>query len=165
MAGRTPKPTALHLVNGTRSQVGRGKGKADGHEPEPQVLLDLTPPDHLPESAKVVWREMAPKLRRAGLLTELDTFELEKLCVSVARYRKLTEQTEEVQLQANLETGAVSISPRVLLQQMYANQANHALGKFGMNPADRARIIVNPQGDLFPGTKPAANSPSRFFKQ
>lgn len=163
MAGRLPKPSALHLVQGTRSQVGRGKGAAGGKEPDPTYLQDLTPPAHLPDSAKEVWRELAPKLARSYLLTELDTLELERLCVATARWRKLTAATEEKQLMHNSETGSYSISPHVLLQQMYANQASHGLSKFGLNPADRARVMVNPQADLFEKTAPA-NGAGRFFK-
>lgn len=148
MAGRPPKPTNLHLVRGTKSQVGRTRPKG-GAEPDPSYLQDLTPAAWLPDSAKAIWNEIAPKLSRAKLLTELDVPELERICVAVARYRRMTLKTEEHMVMRNEETGALSISPLVLVQQMYANQAHSGMAKFGMNPADRSRVIVNPQADLF----------------
>jgi P27 family predicted phage terminase small subunit len=165
MAGRPPKPSALHLVQGTKSQAGRGAAAAGAGEPEPMLLNDLTPPAHLPESAKAVWAELAPKLRRAQLLTELDTLELEHMAVAVARWRKLLADTEDKGIMHNAETGTFSISPKVLLQQMYANAAGRSMTKFGMNPADRSRVMVNPQADLFEKPSKAANNTGRFFQQ
>lgn len=162
MPGRPPLPSSLHALRGTRSQVGRDRR---GAEPDPAYVTDLAPPAHLPDSAKAVWAEFAPRLARAHLLTELDTFALEKLCVSIARYRRLTEHTEDKLVMHNAETGSYSISPHVLLQQMYANQADAGMTKFGMNPSDRARVLVNPQDDLFPAKNANGNASTaaRFF--
>ena len=164
MAGRPPKPASLHVIGGTRSQVGRGKVADPGAgQPEPQLLADLTPPAWLPPAAQDVWCELAPKLRRAHLLTELDTDELAHICVATARWRKLLAETEDKGIMHNAETGTFSISPKVLLQQMYANSATARMAKFGMTPADRARVLVNPQADLF-ASDPQAASALRHFK-
>ena len=159
MSGRPPLPTNVHALRGTRSQVGRDRR---GAEPDPAYLTDLAAPAHLPESAQTVWAEFAPRLARNRLLTELDTFALEKLCVAIARYRRLTAYTDDKLVMHNAETGSYSISPHVLLQQMYANQADGGMAKFGMNPSDRARVLVNPQDDLF-GKAPQAGA-DRFFR-
>lgn len=160
--GRPPLPDNVHQLRGTTSQVNRGKPTA-GVSPDPAHLQDLTPPEHLPESAKAVWREFAERLSRNHVLTELDTFAFEKLCVSIARYRKLTADTEERLIAQNPETGTQSIAPRVTLQQMYANQADTAMSKFGMTPSDRAKVLVQPQGDLFGNDNPAGNAAARHF--
>lgn len=161
MAGRPPLPSNVHAMRGTRSQVGRG---ARGAEPDPSYVVDLAPPAHLPDSAKAVWSEFAPRLAKNHLLSELDTFALEALCISIARYRRLAEYTEDKLVMHNAETGNYSISPHVLLQQMYANQADRGMAKFGMTPADRVRVLVNPQDDLFaPSSGAAAQGASRFF--
>lgn len=148
--GRPPLSDNVHQLRGTRSQVGRSGAAARGAQsPDPTHLTDLAPPEWMPELARAVWNEVAPKLARNHLLTELDTFALERLCVSVARYRQLTVNSEGKLVMHNAETGAYSISPLVTMQQMYANQVDAGLTKFGMTPSDRAKVLVNPQGDLF----------------
>lgn len=156
MAGRPPKPSALKLVQGNP-----GKRATNNREPEPVLLNDLEPPEHLPPPVADVWREMAPKLRRAQLLTELDTYLLELTCTAVATFRSTIEKTADGKLMArNPETGTVSLSPWVLLQSMSHKQAMATLREWGATPAARSRVVIDPQADLF------ANEPQgagRFF--
>lgn len=157
MAGRTPKPTALKLVEGNR-----GKRGANTKEPEPLLLNDLEPPAHLPESIATVWRELAPKLRRAQVLTELDTPLLEMTCAAIANYRLTLQKTEGGKvLTRNEETGSVSLSPWAMMQSMSFKQAMAALQQWGATPAARSRVMIDPQQDLF--GNPATNGTGRFF--
>ena len=133
MAGRPRKPTALKLITGNP-----GKRAGNSHEPEPNLLQDLAPPVHLPEHVAAVWRELAPKLRAAQLLTELDTPLLELTCAAIAAFRLTLEKTADGKLlQRNAETGSVSLSPWTLLQSMAAKQAMAALREWGATPAAR----------------------------
>lgn len=156
MAGRPPKPSALKLVEGNR-----GKRAANPHEPEPLLLNDLEPPAHLPANVAAVWRELAPKLRRAMVLTELDTPLLEMTCAAIAMHRTTLEKTDDGKLMMrNAETGSVSLSPWLLLQSMSFKQAMVALKEWGATPAARTRVMVDPQADLFPADK---SGTGRFF--
>jgi P27 family predicted phage terminase small subunit len=141
---RPPKPTSLKLVTGNP-----GKRALDKGEPDPDYLVDLTPPAHLSAEAAAVWSEVAPKLRKARLLTEVDTVQLEMLCVSVANYRTATAQVGDRMVYTNPGNGAKSTSPWAIIQSMAFKQVSACLTKFGMSPADRARVTVNPQGGLF----------------
>jgi P27 family predicted phage terminase small subunit len=153
---RPRKPTALKLVEGNR-----GKRAVNAKEPEPNLLQDLEPPARLPDTVKVVWRELAPKLRRAMVLTELDTDLLEMTCASIANYRLSVEKTAEGKLmQKNAETGAISMSPWLIIQSMTFKQGMAALREWGATPAARSRVMVDPQQDLFSAT---ADGPGRFF--
>lgn len=157
MAGRPPKPSALKLVQGNP-----GKRAPNSREPEPVLLNDLEPPAHLPPPVADVWRELAPKLRRAQLLTELDTHLLELTCAAVATFRSTVDKTADGKLMArNPETGTVSLSPWVLLQSMAHKQAMATLREWGATPAARSRVVIDPQADLF--TAPS-DGPARFFK-
>ena len=154
---RPRKPTALKLVEGNA-----GKRAVNGKEPEPILLNDLEPPAHLPPSVADVWRELAPKLRRAQVLTELDTHLLEMTAASIATYRLTMAKTANgAVMQRNEETGSVSLSPYTLLQSMAFKQAMAALQQWGATPAARSRVMVDPQQDLF--GRPPTNT-SRFFK-
>ncbi len=158
MAGRTPKPTALKLIEGNR-----GKRAVNAHEPEPMLLNDLEPPAHLPAAHAEIWQELAPKLRRAQVLTELDAPLLEMTCAAIATFRLTARHTAEGKLlQRNEETGSISLSPYTMLQSMAFKQALAALKEWGATPAARSRVMIDPQTDLF-GPSAAAGA-SRFFQ-
>lgn len=140
MAGRNPKPTALKLVNGNP-----GKRAINGQEPDPEYLNDLTPPDYLSDAAKVVWNEIAPNLRTARVLTKMDVPMLHKVCESIATYRRAVIKCQE--LGEIGENG--SISQWEIVKSMAFKQAMAAMQQFGMSPAARTRIAIQPQGDLF----------------
>lgn len=144
-AGRPPKPTALKLVEGNK-----GKRAINAQEPDPEYLNDLTPPAWMPEEAKVVWNEVAPKLRRARVLTELDVVELSRACVWEAKFR-----TAAIMAAAD-PVHEKNISPWMIVKSMSSKQANAIFAQFGMSPVARSRISINPQDDLFSNGSPPA---------
>lgn len=162
MAGRIPKPTALKVVSGNP-----GKRALSKSEPDPTYLQDLTPPAHLAPAAAVVWRELAQKLRDARVLTEVDTLALEMMCNAVATYRLATMATGDNPLSAPSETGGVALNPWAIVQSMAYKQATGLMREFGMTPAARSRVMINPQGDLFGNGNDSGGSkkqsPERFF--
>lgn len=149
---RPPKPTALKLVTGNP-----GKRALNKQEPDPTYLQDLTPPDWLPQGAKNVWIEEAPKLQRAKLLTEVDVIAFSALCVSVADFRRAVAKTGEAHVKAKLvadKEGEIQevgehVNPWYIVQSMSGKNFKAWAEKFGMTPQDRTRIAVQPQGDLF----------------
>ena len=156
---RPRKPSALKLVEGNA-----GKRAINSREPEPDLLNDLEPPKHLPEAVANVWRELAPKLRRAKVLTEMDTALLEMTCSALATYRLTVEKTAGGKvMQRNDETGSVSLSPWTMLQSMAFKQSMAALQQWGATPAARSRVMIDPQSDLFANAQPATGT-GRFFR-
>lgn len=153
---RPRSPTALKLVNGNP-----GKRALNAKEPEPVHLLDITPPARLPAEVAAVWLELAPKLQRAHILTELDTDLLEMTCVAIANFRLAAEKSSGGRVMVkNSETGTVSLSPYTMLQSMTFKQGMAALREWGATPAARSRVMVDPQQDMF--EKPATGT-GRFF--
>lgn len=159
MPGPLPKPSALKLIEGNR-----GKRKLSSNEPDPAYLNDLTAPAHLSPAGAAVWSEIAPRLRKAMLLTELDTLALEWLCEAAAQHRRATAEIGDKFIARNAETGSLSPSPWLIIQSMAFKRAKVLCDAFGMNPAARARVVVNPQGALFPPPDANAASAGRFFK-
>lgn len=156
MAGRPRKPSALKLIQGNA-----GKRAANAQEPESPLLDNLEPPEHLPQPVAAVWRELAPKLRRAHVLTELDTPLLEITCESIAGFRQTLDKTADGKsLVRNAETGSISLSPWELLKSMHVKRAMAALREFGATPAARSRVMVDPQTDLFANQ----SGTGRFFR-
>ena len=157
--GRPSKPTALKAIEGNR-----GKRGANEKEPEFDLLSDLEPPAHLGERSAAVWRELAWMLRKAHVLTVADKVAFELLCDAVADYRFVRAKRGDDFVTHSPKTGAEMLDQLLVAQQMLSKRAEGFMAKFGMDPASRSKVMVDPQLDLF--GKPAGNSPgtSRFFK-
>lgn len=156
--GRPAKPTQLKLVQGNP-----GKRAVNGNEPEPDLLQDLTPPPHLAAPVAAVWNQLAPQLRKAHILTVIDTPALEIACDAIAVFRLSMEKTADGKvLVKNAETGNVSLSPWEIVKSMSVKRALAVLREFGATPAARSKVVVDPQADLFGNSQ--ANSPDRFFR-
>ena len=155
MSGRPRKPSALKLVEGNP-----GKRAVSSGEPEPLLLNDLAPPAHLSERSAAVWIQLAPMLRRLQVLTEADVIALEMLCDSVADYRHAREQCGD-DFVAISSKGSQMVSQWLVAKQMSSKRAEAFMAKFGMDPVSRTKVMIDPQGDLFPGEKKSGTG--RFF--
>lgn len=106
---------------------------------------------------------MAPHLSAAKLLTHVDVQALAMGCVAIAQYRLAVAQVGDKLIKSKIaekDDGSIvdvgeHINPWALVQSMTFKQAMAVFERFGMSPAARTRIAVNPQGDLF-GDKGAA---------
>lgn len=156
---RPTKPTALKLVTGNP-----GKRALNRNEPEPDRLLDLSPPAHLSDRASAVWRELAPLLGKAQILTVIDVVALEMLCDFVSDYRHARSECGLEFVQRNARTGSEMLSQWFVAKSMASKRAEAFLAKFGMDPVSRSRVMVDPQGDLFGGGADGKSAgPGRFF--
>ncbi len=173
MSGPPPKPTALKAIEGNR-----GKQSVNKQEPDPDYLDDLTPPAWLPKDAKEVWNNVAPKLRKARLLTVADVELLAMGCVSIAQYRRSVKKCgarmvidpkakptaaavgDDVDVAAEESTKSASLNPWMIVQSMTFKQAMKVFTEFGMTPSARTRLAIQPQQDLFsePGRKYFGNN-------
>jgi len=156
---RPSKPSALKLVAGTA----RGD-RANRGEPEPPLLNDLEPPPHLEPRSADIWLELAPMLRQIQVLTIADRIALEIFCDALADYRHSRSQRGDDFVTRSPKTGSPMLDQWHVAQQMAGKRVDEIGSKFGLNPAARARLTINPQGDLF-GNTPAApqTGPGRFF--
>lgn len=157
---RPSKPSALKLVQGTARA-----SRMNGSEPEPELVsadIAETPPAHLSARSAAVWREVAPMLRSIQVLTVADLLALEVLCDQVADYRHARAQVGDDFVGHSPKTGAQMLNQWLVAAQMTAKHAEQLMSRFGMDPQSRARLMINPQGDLFGGdAKPAGTA--RFF--
>jgi phage terminase small subunit len=116
MPGRPPKPTALKLVQGSRIRKKRN---------EPKARVGCVPPPWLPAGAATEWKRLSEPLLRLGLLTELDGDAFAAMCILTVRLGELAGTPADV-----------SNTTRELRQLW---------GRFGMTPADRAKVSVRPE--------------------
>lgn len=141
---RTNKPTSLKVVEGNRGKRGTNK-----QEPDPEYLNDLTAPAFLSAGAVDVWNEIVRDLRNARLLTKLDVPMLSLGCEALARYRKLTAEIDAECKSIGSEEEKKDKWMATTIQSMSFKQAMAVMQQFGMSPAARTRIAIQPQGDLF----------------
>lgn len=125
MAGRPPKPTALKLLHGN-------PGKRQLNENEPKPPLGAQPPAWLKADLVLLqeWNRHAPRLAKLGLLTEIDDDALATLCVLEVKFREM------------LAAGAAGSALASLSKELRA-----LWSRFGMTPADRARVKVEKPQD------------------
>lgn len=152
------KPTSLKLVEGNR-----GKRALNKQEPDPEYLEDLAAPAWLSPAAKVVWDELAPRLRKQRLLTVVDVEMLAHGCIAIAVCREahrelapdLLGPAKDIAAPSPPVTGAPPAATKInpwramSLQCAAFKQMSQVLTAFGCSPAARSRIALQPQGDLF----------------
>jgi len=134
--------------------------RANGHEPEPDLLEDLAPPDHLTSRSAVVWLELAALLRKNQVLTEMDVLAFELLCDAVADYRLARDQRGD-SLVTRSAKGSQMLDQLLVAQQACAKRAETMMSRFGMDPVSRSRVMIDPQRSLFDA--PPKTGPGRHF--
>lgn len=123
MAGRPPTPSALKRLRGeTRPSRIRGA--------EPSPSLGAECPRWLTSGAKRIWGELAPVLTEARVLTCADAVALANLCELQAEFLR---QAKRRQISGKL-----------------ASEIRQYLGRFGLTPADRARVAAAPADEEDP---------------
>ena len=141
---RTSKPTNLKIITGNP-----GKRALNKQEPDPDYLNDLTAPAFLSNAAKGVWDEIAPVLRKSRLLTIVDVPILAMMCESLAEYRRATLYCKDSPLDHSDKTGGDVLSQWKIVQSMSIKQVMSIAREFGMTPAARTKIAIQPIGSLF----------------
>lgn len=130
--GHNRKPTALKLLAGT-AQPCRMK-----NEPKPQPVAPKCP-SRLPKEAKRKWKELAPKLEKLGLLTQVDGGAFADLCLCLAR---LAEAEQSISINGLLVPAKDGLKRNPALQtaREYRQAVARWYEKFGLTPADRGRL-------------------------
>lgn len=137
---RPRTPTALKIVTGTAR-----KDRINAAEPKPQRSMP-SPPEHLSDSAKVVWGKASVILDRMAVLTEADGIALEEVCETYAELVECRRLLAREGMNGRVYEGGgekgVMLRSHPLVAQIA--DASRRLGfwltKFGMTPADRSRV-------------------------
>jgi P27 family predicted phage terminase small subunit len=141
MAGRRPTPTALKLVKGNP-----GKRATNKKEPKPKREIPSWPA-HLSDSGKVAWGRLVVLLDRMGVLTEADSFALERLCdcyTDILECRELVER--DGRTYTTQSDGGTLIKTNPAVNQLRAADAQFKsyLIEFGLTPAARSKVNAEP---------------------
>jgi len=148
--GPPPKPRKIKLLRGTFR-----KDRAPKAVPEPPKGAKA--PTWLSAAAKTEWKRIGPWLEDQGLLTKVDVAAFASYCdlySTVQEFRKLCRK----------------VGAAVSIQQGYRNvlakattQMKQYLALFGLSPADRERIGVEPQAPPASGQGDDQNGEEQIF--
>lgn len=150
---RPNKPTAAKVAAGNP-----GKRSTSKQEPDPDYVTDTNPPAYLPEGAKAIWREEAPRLARARLLTVVDLRAFGMLCVAIWQYETACKKLEGPDGSPLKGDG---LSPSEQVRSMNFKQCLALYDRFGMTPRSRTQIQVQPQV-LLPFETPDGNKAAKL---
>lgn len=149
MPGPMPQPTKLKILRGNP-----GQRALPANEPTP-AASDAKPPKGISKDAKAIWKEIAPALINAGILTEADRSELARLCelrVEAASLRKILNDDGWVIRQNALDSHGKDAGERIKAHPAAAmlrgvESAIVALSdRFGLNPSSRSRLSIGEVG-------------------
>lgn len=120
------KPTALREIQGTAHQ---NKHRQNGDQPIPEQPL-AGPPTHLTERQQQIWLELRGIMYQ-GVLGQADAIAMELLCRMVEEMRHNFDSMNAAKL----------------------TQLSTLLGRFGMTPSDRTKVVVprRPKANPFEG--------------
>lgn len=108
---------------------------------------DLLSPDWLAGDALKVWNALAPKLKKAGMLTEIDHELLAAYCAArttAAKAQKMIDKKGEVTLTSH---GNEIPSPWLGIRNTALKLMAKLAPEFGMSPSSRSRVSVDTPGD------------------
>jgi P27 family predicted phage terminase small subunit len=156
LRGPPKTPTALKLVAGNP-----GKRALPKNEPKPPITCP-DPPDYLPETAKVEWRRVCPRLAELGLMSDIDIAVLAGYCGCFADLLDATDKQRGRATVLKTHNGNWVQSPFVsMIRQARLDMVRFA-AQLGMTPAARAGMDIQIGNPETPG-KPAEGSAARFF--
>jgi P27 family predicted phage terminase small subunit len=136
--GRTATPTALRVLRGNPRQHALPKREA-----KPRIPAGIPkPPSHLTREAKAYWPEIAEKLARVGLLTEIDGEALGAYCEARAIWVKAKKKLGEEGITITSPSGYTMPSPSFTVANKAFMTMYRMWVEFGMTPSSRTRIDV-----------------------
>jgi phage terminase small subunit len=115
----------------------------------------LAPPAHLAEDEAAAWRELVAEPAIARVLDTSDRWALESLATLIADRRRLRAAinsrpaAERLTYTTTTETGSLMERPHPEPQMLatIGRELWGALGRFGLSPADRSRVIAKDEAD------------------
>lgn len=142
--GRGPhKPTALRALEGGRSNS--LQKPEDINEPKP-APVNPDPPKELGTQAKKIWKDLAPKLSKLGLLTEADVLAFTVVCHEAALIRFCLKELKEPEMFKSLENLEKEAKTIEIYRASVANLYKFAK-EFGMTPRGRVGLVVGGGGE------------------
>jgi len=137
-AGRKAKPTALKLVDGNP-----GNRPINKHEPQPAKVYNPDPPEGFDTVHIGKWNEVAGKLAKIRVLTELDLDALEVYCREWVNYHEAIADIAERGKLLQMPSGGVMWNPSWTQLKHSQNVCRSIMAEFGMTPSTRTTLVAS----------------------
>lgn len=139
MRGRPRKPTELKKLQGNP-----GKRPLPRNEPRPARDLPYCPA-HLNDEAKREWKRIVHTLYDTGLLTKVDKAALAMYCQAWGRWVEAENQVAINGDVVKTKQGNIIQNPYLSISNRAWDQLSKMIQQFGLSPAARARLTVQPE--------------------
>lgn len=136
MPGPKPKPTTLRVIEGNR-----GKRPLPKNEPKPAPVKPKMP-GYLHGEGRKHWTELASKLERLGILTEVDQDVLGCYCDAYHRWREAEVHIRRDGAVVKSQSGYPMPSPWVSIRNRALDDLRKWAPELGIGAASRSRIEV-----------------------
>ena len=138
MPGRKPKPTAIKKLAGNP-----GKRPLNELEPKPGPTDAKMPRGVLPKYGQKLWKDLAPRMIKLGVLTDVDLPAFEMMCIHYALARQALDEVHDNGLTIE-EEGKTKKNPAMQAFRENSQAYKALLVEFGLTPSSRSRIESTP---------------------
>jgi phage terminase small subunit len=136
---RPPKPTQLHVVDGTFNVTRHGKRK---HAPQAEGTPEK--PANLDVFGSECWGKLVEPALRMGIGRGIDAVAVEELCRLYSFYRRSCEKAQTNPIDKETRCAVVG----------YWGAFEKMAARFGFTPADRLRLVApKPEGSGDPAER------------
>ena len=141
MRGPKPKPTAIRKLQGNPA-----KRPLNRREPTPGARIP-SPPAHLDDVALGRWKELAPQLKKLGVLTEIDRDALAGYCSKYSDWVHADEIVKKngIFIQAPKNPKMQIVHPAYYVAAKALKQMIDLGLEFGLTPSSRTRMNAKPE--------------------
>ena len=133
---RSAKPTKIKELQGSRRPAGK-------REPKPPSVK-LKPPGWLAKFAREEWYRVVPALEKIGMLTEMDETAMVNYVVAYDRFRQAQQVIQEHGFTTHTAAGGYKKRPELQVISEAQMTMRRFMEAFGLTPASRARLNLNP---------------------
>lgn len=159
--GPAPKPSHLRILEGTDRRGHAGRRLDRSREP---VAPDgeLEPPYKLSAEVQQVWDQTVADLEAMGIGSPADCSVLVAYCEAVVVHRIASRLLAETSILVLGSRGTLIINKALLVQREAAYQVLRLAQEFGLTPAARMRVEVDPVRGYGSGKATGARKPNPF---
>lgn len=142
MAGPPRKPTQHHIDTGSW----RGKDRA---KTEPALVHRIPEPPHWYAGEREFWDSAVESLKELRCVTLADREQLALLADALRDYSGACAEVQEHGAIGVSDKGGTYISAAASWKQMAYGRLKDCLDRFGMNPANRSKVVAlsDPKGE------------------
>tara|TARA_B100000809_G_scaffold128677_1_gene126725 strand:- start:1247 stop:1699 length:453 start_codon:yes stop_codon:yes gene_type:complete len=135
-----PLPDHIKLLKGTAR-----KDRLNPQAPKFEVDEIQCPP-HFKGKHREVWMDIVPKLIKAGVATNIDSYALEALCEKWCEFREAQTKLNDNGTVILTPSGFPQLSPYYSISKQALNDFGKLMTEFGMTASSRTKIKAGDEG-------------------